>query len=86
MVYGTIACAKYSRDDKGGAVNSAKEAFLEGEGFPNSNAMVRLILAAEKDTVFLEERVMPAIEELPPLDGQKEYYDKVVAIIEGLLS
>ncbi|MDE6585823.1 MAG: hypothetical protein K2K80_03990 [Clostridia bacterium] len=86
MVYGTIACAKYRQSDKAGAVNSAKEAFIEGEGFPAANALVKLILAAEKDTVFLEEKIMPAMQEITPLDSQKEYYDRVVAIIEGLLS
>lgn len=85
-VLGKVACSKYRRGDLDGALSSAKSAFESGEGFPKGNALISLMLTAKTDTVFLEEKLKPAVLEITPLESQTEDYQNILKEIDALLS
>lgn len=85
-VCGCVAAAKYRQGDKAEALETAKSAFEAESGFPNANALVKLLLEAQTDTVYLENGVKPAVLEITPLGGQADYYNRVISIIDGLIT
>lgn len=75
-VYGNLACAKYRKGDKEGAVSVANTAMEGVQGFPVNNALAILSLqaiqSADKETA---QTLKTEVEKFTPAEAEKEYYD-----------
>lgn len=82
---GKIACARYVMGDGKTALKLAEETVLGEGGFPKNNALVSLMLAAEKDKEMLS-AIKTAMEKVSPAESEAEYYATVTDVLNGLLS
>ncbi|MDE7330480.1 MAG: hypothetical protein K2N30_05295 [Clostridia bacterium] len=80
---GKIAAAKYRQGDKQNALLVAKSAFTEG-GFPVGNALVELMITAESDKDMLS-AIKTEVGGIVPEDGEREYYEMVLDILNNSL-
>lgn len=81
-IYGNLACAIYSRGDKDGALDAAKNAMQKVSGFPANNALAALAIRSAKnsDTEF-SATLYNLIKDIEPTLDQQNYYDVVISIL-----
>lgn len=82
FVTGSIACAKYRRGDKEGALNTAGNA-LGSEGFPRPNALGALCLAAydAQDREFMDELYAEVSARTPSDEGESGYLSDILQLL-----
>ena len=80
-VYGRLAAAKYRSGSKDAAFDTAVAADVQG--FPQNNALailsLQVIESGDKETA---DKLLREVKKLSPTDGDKDYYDTLLAQLE----
>ena len=81
-VYGNLTVAKYGQGDKAGALETAKAAMNNLEGFPVNNplAVLAVYAAINSDNEF-SEQLYGAVSSVSPTAEQQSYYESVIEIL-----
>lgn len=82
FVYSNLACAKYSRGDKDGALETAKVSMQDVSDFPENNAFGALAIRAVKNLDYeLAIELYREIIQKTPTTEQTKYYNSVLEIL-----
>lgn len=82
FVYSNLACAKYSRGDKDGALETAKASMQDISDFPENNAFGALAIRAVKNLDYeLAIELYQEIIQKTPTTEQTRYYNSVLEIL-----